>query len=83
MSMERSAAELQRRSLHLASICEENIGGIPIDVGKNEILDTPGQHSNTESYAPVGRPFNRADELMRKMTLDRWSLGFQASNLGW
>ena len=41
VSVERAAADLGARSDHFATVFEEHFHGVAIDLGENEILNTP------------------------------------------
>ena len=80
VSMERSATELNGRRVHFASVGEKDIGGIPIDVREDQVLHATREQPDAIPDLAVGRLFDRSNELMRELRLDRWSLRLELLN---
>jgi hypothetical protein len=77
MAAQRSAAYLHRRGVHLATIRKQNVDCVAVNIRKDQVLDTSGQHADVVSRLVVRRAFDAPNELVRKLGLDRRGLRLQ------
>jgi len=62
-----------------ATVGQEDIGGVAIDVREDKVLDA----AREQGYAVrlLGRRLNRSDELRRELRSDGWALGLEATKV--
>ena len=76
--MERSAAGLDRGSDHLATVGQQNVRGVPVDVGEDKILDTSGEKAHPVPGLFMGN-LHRSDELVGELRPDSRSHPLQVA----
>src|ERR1700685_3384448 len=80
VSVERSATELDRRRVHFASVCQENVGVFSIDVGEDQVLHPTREQADPILDLTAARAFDGGNELMGELRSDRWSLWLELLN---
>ena len=76
VGVEGAAAGLDGRRQDFAVVGKENVGGVAVNVGKNQILDAAGEQGDTVA-GRAGGPFDRADEFVGKRGRNGGRLGLQ------
>jgi hypothetical protein len=56
--------------VHLAAIREQGVDRVAVNVRKDQVLNTSGQHANAVFHLVVGRAFDRPNKLVRELGLD-------------
>ena len=77
--VERAAAGLDGRGVHFATVGQEDVRGIAVDVGEDEILDAAREQG--DAVLLLRRRLDGADELRRELRRNGRALRLEAAKI--